>query len=137
MAANNEAQRRGDDGAKDGDAKESQFATPTSTALGWCVWRPGSALFLHAPSALGGWSLNCAHTVSKSAAVVIVLAVLGWALGLRRPWTVDGWRGFLRKLLFTSEARTRRSHGLDLMTLSENDVRGALLARWMRPCIIV
>ena len=99
MAANNEAQRRGDDGAKDGDAQESQFATPTSTAaLGWCVWRPGSALFLHAPSALGGWSLNCAHTASKSAAVVIVLAVLGWVLGLRRPWTVDGWRGFLRKL---------------------------------------
>ena len=105
MAANNEAQRRGDDGAKDGDAKESQFATPTSTAaLGWCVWRPGSALFLHAPSALGGWSLNCAHTVSKSAAVVIVLAVLGWALGLRRPWTVDGWRGFLRKLRASSSS---------------------------------
>ena len=104
MAANNEAQRRGDDGAKDGDAQESQFATPTSTALGWCVWRPGSALFLHAPSALGGWSLNCAHTVSKSAAVVIVLAVLGWALGLRRPWTVDGWRGFLRKLRASSSS---------------------------------
>ena len=87
MAANNEAQRRGDDGAKDGDAKESQFATPTSTALGWC-----------------GWSLNCAHTASKSAAVVIVLAVLGWALGLRRPWTVDGWRGFLRKLRASSSS---------------------------------
>ena len=101
MAANNEAQRRGDDGAKDGDAKESQFATP-GNAL--CVWRPGSALFLRAPSALGGWSLNCAHTASKSAAVVIVLAVLGWVLGLRRPWTVDGWRGFLRKLRASSSS---------------------------------
>ena len=35
-------------------------------------------------------------------------------------------RGFLRKLMFTSETRTRRSHGLDLMALSENDIQGAL-----------
>ena len=35
-------------------------------------------------------------------------------------------RGFLRKLLFTSEARTRRAHGLEMRTLSENDIRGAL-----------
>ena len=106
MAANNEAQRRGDDdGAKDGDAKESQqFATPSNAGNALCVWRPGSALFLRAPSALGGWSLNCAHTASKSAAVVIVLAVLGWVLGLRRPWTVDGWRGFLRKLRASSSS---------------------------------
>ena len=29
---------------------------------------------------------------------------LGWALGLRRPWTVDGWRGFLRKLRASSSS---------------------------------
>ena len=35
-------------------------------------------------------------------------------------------RRFLRKLLFTSEAHARRAHGLEMMTLSENDIRGAL-----------